>query len=162
MSRRSHRTVFKSFQLFLHANVVHSSRLSRTGPKYRPLSTGAAPISTKRSSAKPWILYPATALLLGGAGYVAYENYQPFRHTLLAVVRCSRIARMCTISFWYTADRRHEVRCAANLLAEYSFIQVPQLQEPSTTSTRLCAVTYPRRKGSTRIRSVIRVVQRGY
>lgn len=27
-----------------------------------------------------------------GVGFIAYENYQPFRHTVLAVVRCSRVA----------------------------------------------------------------------
>jgi aarF domain-containing kinase len=27
-----------------------------------------------------------------GVGFLAYENYQPFRHTVLAVVRCSRVA----------------------------------------------------------------------
>lgn len=27
-----------------------------------------------------------------GVGLIAYENYQPFRHTVLAVVRCSRVA----------------------------------------------------------------------
>ena len=35
---------------------------------------------------------PATLLAAAGAGYVAYEHYQPFRHTVLAVVRCSRVA----------------------------------------------------------------------
>lgn len=111
MSRHGHHAVFKSFQGLLHANVVHTPRLLRTKPRYRPLSTGTKatnPSSTKRPSANPWILYPATALLLGGAGYVAYENYQPFRHALLAIARCSRIARMCTSYFWYAADWRHE------------------------------------------------------
>jgi len=27
-----------------------------------------------------------------GVGFIAYENYQPFRHTVLAVARCSRVA----------------------------------------------------------------------
>ncbi|KAN0091092.1 ABC1 family domain containing protein [Tylopilus felleus] len=95
MSCHGRYTVFKSLQVFLHENAVHTSRLPRTKPKYRPLSTGTKTVassSTKLPSANPWLLYPAAALLLGGAGYVASENYQPFRHTLLAVVRCSRIA----------------------------------------------------------------------
>ncbi|KAF9447494.1 atypical/ABC1/ABC1-B protein kinase [Macrolepiota fuliginosa MF-IS2] len=40
---------------------------------------------------RPWI-YSAAALLVGGAGYIAYQNYQPFRHTCLAAIRCSRVA----------------------------------------------------------------------
>lgn len=33
------------------------------------------------------------AIALGaGVGFIAYENYQPFRHTVLAVARCSRVA----------------------------------------------------------------------
>ncbi|KAH0827817.1 hypothetical protein J3R83DRAFT_3442 [Lanmaoa asiatica] len=111
MSRRGHHTVFKSFRVFLHANVAHTSRPLRTKPRCRLLSTGAStntPTSTKRPSANPWILYPAIGLLLGGAAYVAYENYQPLRHTSLAVVRCSRIARMCISCFMSVADRRHE------------------------------------------------------
>ncbi|KAJ3553707.1 hypothetical protein NM688_g3469 [Phlebia brevispora] len=41
----------------------------------------------------PWITYPVTTLLLAGIGLVAYENCQPLRHTVLAVVRCSRVAK---------------------------------------------------------------------
>lgn len=53
-------------------------------------STSApTPPTSKRTS--PWISYPATLLLLSGATWYAYENYQPFRHTVLAVVRCSRV-----------------------------------------------------------------------
>ncbi|KXN90583.1 ABC1 family protein C15C4.02 [Leucoagaricus sp. SymC.cos] len=44
-----------------------------------------------RIKSKPWI-YPAVTLLAVGAGYYAYQNHQPFRHTCLAVVRCSRVA----------------------------------------------------------------------
>ncbi|KAI6046229.1 ABC1 family-domain-containing protein [Pisolithus marmoratus] len=36
--------------------------------------------------------FAAVLLVLGGAGCVAYEQYQPFRHSLLAIVRCSRVA----------------------------------------------------------------------
>ncbi|KAG8213889.1 hypothetical protein J3R82DRAFT_10634 [Butyriboletus roseoflavus] len=69
MFRRRHHTVLKSFHVFLRTNVVYTSRLPCTKPRYRSLSTGSAPISTKRPSVNPWILYPATGLLLGGAGY---------------------------------------------------------------------------------------------
>jgi len=110
MSCRGHRTVFKSLA-FLHENAFHTSWLPRTKPRYRPLSTGTKtdnPGSTKHANS--WILYPATALLLGGAGYAAHENELPFRHALLAVMRCSRIAGMCTRSSysWYAADRRRQ------------------------------------------------------
>lgn len=39
-----------------------------------------------------WLLYPTTLLLLSGVGITAYENNQPFRHSILAAVRCSRVA----------------------------------------------------------------------
>ncbi|KAI0785656.1 ABC1 family-domain-containing protein [Abortiporus biennis] len=45
----------------------------------------------------PWIAYPTTFILLAGAGFLAYENSQPFRHTVLAVVRCSRIAEAAVL-----------------------------------------------------------------
>ncbi|TBU26458.1 ABC1-domain-containing protein [Dichomitus squalens] len=41
----------------------------------------------------PWVyVVPTTLLVLGGTGVLAYNYNQPFRHTALAVVRCSRIA----------------------------------------------------------------------
>lgn len=99
MSCCAHRmAVLRPFQGFRRANVVYPSRLPHAKPGYRPLSTRVTtdtPNLTKRTTASPWILYPGTVLLLAGAGYVAYESYQPFRHALLAVVRCSRIARTC-------------------------------------------------------------------
>ena len=41
---------------------------------------------------------PTTVLVLGGVGVLAYNYNQPFRHTVLAVVRCSRIAGMPRLS----------------------------------------------------------------
>jgi aarF domain-containing kinase len=41
---------------------------------------------------KSWVLYPASVLVFGGASWYAYENVQPFRHSVLAAVRCSRVA----------------------------------------------------------------------
>jgi len=38
------------------------------------------------------VFYPAALVVLGIAGAVAYETNQPFRHTLLAAARCSRVA----------------------------------------------------------------------
>ena len=34
-------------------------------------------------------------LAVGAAGWLGYETHQPFRHTVLAVIRCSRIAGGC-------------------------------------------------------------------
>ncbi|KAG6336036.1 hypothetical protein ID866_3052, partial [Astraeus odoratus] len=41
---------------------------------------------------KPWFTIAALTLVLSGTGYAAYEYYQPFRHSVLAVIRCSRVA----------------------------------------------------------------------
>ncbi len=46
----------------------------------------------RRRGIGPWIFYPTCAVILGTACFVAYETSQPFRHTVLAVVRCSRVA----------------------------------------------------------------------
>ena len=41
------------------------------------------------------LLYSGTILFLGGSFYVAYKSNETFRHSCLAAVRCSRVAR------WY-------------------------------------------------------------
>jgi aarF domain-containing kinase len=46
----------------------------------------------------PWIIYPTTLLLISGAGLVAYGKFQPFRHIVLASVRCSRVAGWFCVS----------------------------------------------------------------
>ncbi|KAH6913980.1 atypical/ABC1/ABC1-B protein kinase [Coprinopsis sp. MPI-PUGE-AT-0042] len=46
----------------------------------------------QRKWRQPHIFYPGCALALGGAGVTAYETHKGFRHSVLAVVRCSRIA----------------------------------------------------------------------
>jgi aarF domain-containing kinase len=43
-------------------------------------------------TSKSWIFYPASVLILGGASWYAYKNVQPFRHSVLATIRCSRVA----------------------------------------------------------------------
>ncbi|KAG6844706.1 hypothetical protein H0H87_004582 [Tephrocybe sp. NHM501043] len=67
-------------QSFYQARLVRTSR--------RPGSPFKAPAS---SLARLWARHPAPILLLAGAGWVAYETSQPFRHVVLAVVRCSRV-----------------------------------------------------------------------
>ncbi|KIJ18754.1 hypothetical protein PAXINDRAFT_110361 [Paxillus involutus ATCC 200175] len=62
-------------------------------PIQRSLSTEAPASSSSSKKCQRCLLYPVAALLLGGVGYVAYEKRQPFRHAVLAVVRCSRVAQ---------------------------------------------------------------------
>ncbi|KAH7909330.1 ABC1-domain-containing protein [Hygrophoropsis aurantiaca] len=70
-----------SFRRFLHTTSHRSSSQSSAHSSFRC-----------RSNLKPWVVYPVTCLLLVGGVYVAYNQYQPFRHSVLAVVRCSRVA----------------------------------------------------------------------
>ncbi|CAL1707516.1 unnamed protein product [Somion occarium] len=50
-----------------------------------------------RRKVNPWVAYPTTFLLLGGAGVLAYETWRPFRHTVSAVVRCLRVAEAAVL-----------------------------------------------------------------
>lgn len=61
----------------------------------RLISTRAAGDSSQQRKVSGWIVAPVSLLLLGGAGVLVYEYNQPFRHTVLAVVRCSRVAGLC-------------------------------------------------------------------
>ncbi|KAF8268634.1 ABC1-domain-containing protein [Lactarius quietus] len=62
-------------------------RRSGQPPPLRPFGTGARPLAA----------YSIAVAFGAGVGFVAYENYQPFRHTALAVVRCSRIAEAAVL-----------------------------------------------------------------
>ncbi|KAI0656665.1 ABC1-domain-containing protein [Cubamyces menziesii] len=55
-------------------------------------SQASRPQETQQPKASAWIFIPGALLVLGGAGVLAYNYNQPFRHTTLAVVRCSRVA----------------------------------------------------------------------
>ena len=68
--------------------------------KYRNYSSGSSTSSSPgaSTSTRPlpklngWLyVVPTTVLVVGGAGVLAYNYNQPFRHTVLAVARCSRI-----------------------------------------------------------------------
>lgn len=48
--------------------------------------------------ANPWVFYPTCALILGTACFATYQTSQSFRHTVLAVVRCSRVAGAAILS----------------------------------------------------------------
>uniref|UniRef100_A0A0W0FH10 Putative ABC1-domain-containing protein n=1 Tax=Moniliophthora roreri TaxID=221103 RepID=A0A0W0FH10_MONRR len=57
-----------------------------------------AAVSRKRTGVySPWFVYSGSILLFSGAGILAYHNSQPFRHTVLAAVRCSRVARAAVL-----------------------------------------------------------------
>ncbi|KAH9949006.1 ABC1-domain-containing protein [Amylocystis lapponica] len=56
-----------------------------------------SPPSRRTPRLKPWVLYPTTLLVLCGATVVAYQTNQPFRHTALAIVRCSRVAEAAVL-----------------------------------------------------------------
>ncbi|KAH9935549.1 uncharacterized protein B0H18DRAFT_1207128 [Fomitopsis serialis] len=62
---------------------------------HRLQSTSATPShqqTSRRRRLNGWIIYPTTLATLLGVGFIAYHYNQPFRHTSLAVVRCSRVA----------------------------------------------------------------------
>jgi aarF domain-containing kinase len=61
-------------------------RRSRT-PLFRFDVAGGA-----RQGARSFAAYSIAVAFGAGVGFIAYENYQPFRHTVLAAVRCSRVA----------------------------------------------------------------------
>ncbi|KAN0111476.1 ABC1 domain containing protein [Russula decolorans] len=86
---------------------------ARCTPSLLPLTPSYVSFTrhlTRWPSRRSWILPPhplrsdviggphsfaaySIAIAVGaGVGFIAYENYQPFRHTVLAVVRCSRVA----------------------------------------------------------------------
>ena len=81
-------------RLRLKPNVRHAE-------KYHILSTNAnangeaSRLKGSLPKLNSWVfVVPTTLLILGGAGVLAYNYNQPFRHTALAAVRCSRIAGM--------------------------------------------------------------------
>ncbi|OSD01357.1 ABC1-domain-containing protein [Trametes coccinea BRFM310] len=81
---------------------LRSSHLARctSWPKGQPtrsFSAGSAVSTSSPVKASGWLVLPATLLVLGGAGVVAYNYSQPFRHTVLAVVRCSRVAEAAVL-----------------------------------------------------------------
>ncbi|KAI0644509.1 ABC1-domain-containing protein [Trametes meyenii] len=81
---------------FTHSLAFRSGTVARgTRPNVqnlRSVSLHAKEHIKPEIKASAWVVVPATVLVLGGAGVLAYNYNQPFRHTVLAVVRCSRVA----------------------------------------------------------------------
>lgn len=82
-SSRSFPRSQKSFVRRDNIDIWHKRLASSDAPQTLP----------KRPRGKSWLRYPATLLALTGVGYYAYENHQPFRHAVLATLRCSQLAR---------------------------------------------------------------------
>lgn len=77
--------VFGWERIYLNARAqARSSRLHTTPPHDASSKT-----AIRR---KTWLILPTTLVLLCGTGYLTYQYNQPFRHTMLAIVRCSRVA----------------------------------------------------------------------
>jgi len=77
--------------------LVHSHSYVRYLSRWLPRRSGKLPPPPVRGGAGGGGArsFAAYSIALGfgvGVGFTAYENYQPFRHTVLAVVRCSRVA----------------------------------------------------------------------
>jgi hypothetical protein len=45
-----------------------------------------------------WHVYIGAILATSGVGVIAFGNYRPFRHTVLSIVRCSRVAQAAVLS----------------------------------------------------------------
>ncbi|KDR75880.1 hypothetical protein GALMADRAFT_248622 [Galerina marginata CBS 339.88] len=87
--------------LVTHFNACQSLRLNQNSwvAQRRCLRIPSAPKPGQsswqnlgRPATSPWIFYPTCLVILGAACFVTYQTSRPFRHTALAVVRCSRVA----------------------------------------------------------------------
>ena len=58
----------------------------------RPSNTPNNSGYSRWSKTSSWIFYPTCVAILGAACFVTYQTSQPFRHGVLALVRCSRVA----------------------------------------------------------------------
>ena len=138
-ARRTHTPPFGA--LHSHSSVRHLARWlpRRSGTLPPPRLRGVA-----SRGARSFAAY-SIALAFGvGVGFTAYENYQPFRHTVLAVVRCSRVAGESWRMFCVCRDDA----CA------YVESQRRPYSERSTTNAHLLGRTHPMKSGSRPILSV--------
>ncbi|KAK0226103.1 ABC1 family-domain-containing protein [Armillaria fumosa] len=54
-------------------------------------------IQSRSRGPNRWLVYPATVLGLSGLGYLAYNNSKPFKHTVLAIIRCARVGEAAVL-----------------------------------------------------------------
>ena len=95
----------KPYHRFLHYREVPHLRPWWLG--LRSQSSGVAkPLSGRPRGVKATLTFTTAALVAFGAGYVAYSKHQPFRHSILAVVRCSRVAG-AILQLMYPAFTQH-------------------------------------------------------
>ncbi|KAF9501491.1 ABC1-domain-containing protein [Pleurotus eryngii] len=87
-----HLGLFGRRTLQLNAKGRRGSPLSFSQPSYRLISTRRVSGTNSRNSRSPWPATSTGILVIAGGSYAAYENYQPFRHSILAAVRCWRVA----------------------------------------------------------------------
>jgi hypothetical protein len=90
---RTKRTHTPPLGVFHSQSSVRHRHLSR----WLPRRSGKLPLPPLRGvagggGARSFAAYSIAIAFGAGVGFTAYENYQPFRHTVLAVVRCSRVA----------------------------------------------------------------------
>lgn len=67
-------------------------------------SSTSTPASKKVTAPQRWFpksrwSYSIALLAIGGVGTIVYNVNDPFRHTCLAVIRCSRVARTCLLGY---------------------------------------------------------------
>jgi hypothetical protein len=72
--------------------VSFSRHLTRWPPRRSRISPPHPLRSDVIGGPRSFAVYSIAIAFGAGVGFIAYENYQPFRHTVLAVVRCSRVA----------------------------------------------------------------------
>ena len=82
-----HRINYSGWWKCTQGSMVYALR----GPRARWISISPHLHALRHRGTRTWI-YPMATLLVGGAGYIAYQSHQPFRHTYLAAIRCWRVA----------------------------------------------------------------------
>ncbi|KAK0485981.1 ABC1-domain-containing protein [Armillaria novae-zelandiae] len=126
--------------------IIHSQRvLYPLRPASRDIWTTSARL--RRRTSEPgggrnrWLVYPATILGLSGLGYLAYNNSKPFKHTVLAIIRCARVGEAAVLgaidykwTFAGSVHTRSAKRVLKALLANGGvFIKLGQHMEWTST-----------------------------
>ncbi|KAI0318269.1 ABC1-domain-containing protein [Amylostereum chailletii] len=69
-----------------------SRTFTRWRPRIQPRPHTKFRASADQAYINPWLVYPTALVVVTGVAWGSYENFQPFRHTVLATVRCTRVA----------------------------------------------------------------------